>query len=240
VLILGFYITATQANARHQDLSDSYRKVHTILEAVDGLLSRAWLHNITTADTQRVTVLFSRPATDQPITVYGNRVYLPPEIMTLQSTVNATDTPLTSRAMSCNGQPLATMAGQPEPIPYLFSTLRFPLNAALNLTSVVPEVVVANGTVSNINRDIKAVTRTLFQLDPGWQIEFRVKPKFDPAPPPGMPYAVLLDIFIPERTANPIKTVDDLRQTGYLVFERYIQLENCDTGGLVTPPLYVP
>jgi len=213
VLILGFYVTASQVNIRHEKVSDSYRKVHDILETMDGLFSRAWLHNIQTSGDQAMTVTFSRPAIE-PLTPFGQQVFLPPEILVLE----------------------------PAPHNTLNRAARFPLQSQLVLTSVVSENVPVNGTFTNIDPDLKTTRRVLFTLDPGCLVSLQVKPNVvPPGGIPGMQYFICLEInVIVPTAAGPPTTLAALNNVTYQNFERFIQLENCDTSALKPPTAYVP
>ena len=80
VLILSFYVTASQLNQRHDRISDSYRKVHGLMETLDGLLSRSQLHSLHCG----VNLAFSRLESEQPITPFGQLLWQEPEILVLE------------------------------------------------------------------------------------------------------------------------------------------------------------
>ncbi|CAN0467446.1 unnamed protein product, partial [Phaeothamnion confervicola] len=46
VLILGFYVSASEISRKHEKISDSYRKVHEILENIETLLSRSRIYSV--------------------------------------------------------------------------------------------------------------------------------------------------------------------------------------------------
>ena len=90
VIILGFYISATQITRRHDRMSDAYRKVHLLLESLESLLNRSYLYNLTVSDEEPLSVIFSRPMTDQVLSPAGACLYQAPEILVVEPTSEET------------------------------------------------------------------------------------------------------------------------------------------------------
>ena len=102
VLILGFYISATQISRRHDKISDSYRKVHEILESVDALLSRSRVYSLNKPD-EPANVCFARPLEGLSVSTCGQRIFQAPETLALEKAPEDTSPP-TSAGIPLLGQ----------------------------------------------------------------------------------------------------------------------------------------
>ena len=72
VIILSFYIYATKVSRRHEKISDQYRKIHLILESLEGFLGGSRIYQVGEAAKSEPTyVIFSRPQLPDKISPCG-------------------------------------------------------------------------------------------------------------------------------------------------------------------------
>lgn len=92
VLILGFYVSASEISRKHDKISDSYRKVHEILENIETLLSRSRIYSVSQQDLP-ANVCFARPLEGLSISTCGQRIFQAPETLALEKAPEDTSPP---------------------------------------------------------------------------------------------------------------------------------------------------
>ena len=85
VIILSFYIYATKVTKRHEKISDQYRKIHLILESLEGYLGRSRIYALgSSAKLDPVFIIFSRPLLPDKMSPYGVPLWDTPETISLE------------------------------------------------------------------------------------------------------------------------------------------------------------